>query len=110
MFINCIIFINKIHKKKNDTFFIVYSNEPQELQLLNFLLKAYKKCEPLIQPCSSTLYHQRHMYSLRRHKRHLYLVVQTLSHVRFLCDPVDCSMTDFPVPHYLPELVQTHVH
>ena len=27
-----------------------------------------------------------------------------------LCDPMDCSMTDFPVHHQLPELVQTHVH
>ena len=27
-----------------------------------------------------------------------------------LCDPVDCSMPDFPVNHQLPELTQTHVH
>ena len=27
-----------------------------------------------------------------------------------LWDPVDCSTTGFPVPHYLPEFVQTHVH
>ena len=27
-----------------------------------------------------------------------------------LCDPMDCSMPDFPVHHKLPELVQTHVH
>ena len=26
-----------------------------------------------------------------------------------LCDPVDCSMTGFPVLHYLPEFAQTHV-
>ena len=26
-----------------------------------------------------------------------------------LCDPVDCSSPGFPVPHYLPELAQTHV-
>ena len=27
-----------------------------------------------------------------------------------LCDPVGCSMPDFPVHHQLPELAQTHVH
>ena len=27
-----------------------------------------------------------------------------------LCDPMDCSMPDFPVLHHLPELAQAHVH
>ena len=27
-----------------------------------------------------------------------------------LCNPMDCSMPGFPVLHYLPEPVQTHVH
>ena len=27
-----------------------------------------------------------------------------------LCDRMDCSMTGFPVLHYLPEFSQTHVH
>ena len=27
-----------------------------------------------------------------------------------LCDPMDCSRSDFPVHHYLPEFAQTHVH
>ena len=27
-----------------------------------------------------------------------------------LCDPMDCSMSGFPVHHQLPELTQTHVH
>ena len=27
-----------------------------------------------------------------------------------LCDPMDCSMKGFLVPHYLPEFVQIHVH
>ena len=27
-----------------------------------------------------------------------------------LCNPMDCSMPGFPVPHHLPELVQIHVH
>ena len=27
-----------------------------------------------------------------------------------LCNPMDCSMPDFPVFHYLPEFAQTHVH
>ena len=26
------------------------------------------------------------------------------------CDPMDCSMPDFPVHHYLPEFTETHVH
>ena len=27
-----------------------------------------------------------------------------------LCDPIDCSMSGFPVLHHLPELAQTHIH
>ena len=27
-----------------------------------------------------------------------------------LCDPMDCSMPDFPVHHQLPELVQIHIN
>jgi len=27
-----------------------------------------------------------------------------------LCNPMDCSMSGFPVRHHLPELAQTHVH
>ena len=27
-----------------------------------------------------------------------------------VCNPMDCSMPDFPVHHQLPELAQTHVH
>ena len=27
-----------------------------------------------------------------------------------LCDPMDCSMPGFPVPHQFPEFTQTHVH
>ena len=27
-----------------------------------------------------------------------------------LCNPMDCSTSDFPVHHQLPELAQTHVH
>ena len=27
-----------------------------------------------------------------------------------LCNPMNCSMPDFPVHHQLPELAQTHVH
>ena len=27
-----------------------------------------------------------------------------------VCDPMDCSTLGFPVPHYLPDFVQTHVH
>ena len=26
------------------------------------------------------------------------------------CDPMDCSLTGFPVYHQLPELTQTHVY
>ena len=35
--------------------------------------------------------------------------VQLLSHI-WLCDPMDCSMPDFPIHHQLLELSQTHVH
>ena len=27
-----------------------------------------------------------------------------------LCDPMDCSMPDFPVLHYFLEFAQIHVH
>ena len=27
-----------------------------------------------------------------------------------LCEPMDCSTPGFPVLHYLPEFVKTHVH
>ena len=35
--------------------------------------------------------------------------VQSLSCVQ-LCDPMDCSMSGFPVHHQFPELTQIHVH
>ena len=37
------------------------------------------------------------------------IVVESLSHV-WLCDPMNCSMPDLSVLHYLPEFSQTHVH
>ena len=36
-------------------------------------------------------------------------VVQSFNHVR-LCNPMDCSISGFPVLHHLPELAQTHVY
>ena len=27
-----------------------------------------------------------------------------------LCNPIDCNTLAFPLPHYLPEFVQVHVH
>jgi len=27
-----------------------------------------------------------------------------------LCDPMDCSTPGLPVPHYIPEFIQVHVH
>ena len=36
-------------------------------------------------------------------------VVQLLSHVP-LCNPMDCSMPGFPVPHHLPEPAQTRIY
>ena len=38
-----------------------------------------------------------------------YSSVQSLSHV-WLCDPMDCSTSGFPVQHQLLEFTQTHVH
>ena len=40
----------------------------------------------------------------------IFIVVQSLSCVLILCDPMDCSMPGFPVLHYLLEFAQTHVH
>ena len=53
--------------------------------------------------------------------RHHFLIVTGFDHpsVDFssvaqscptICDPMDCSMPDLPVPHQLPEFTQTHVH
>ena len=36
--------------------------------------------------------------------------VQSLSHVRLFCDPMNCSTPGLPVHHQLPESTQTHVH
>ena len=38
-----------------------------------------------------------------------YSSVQSLNHV-WLCDPMDCSTSGFPVQHQLLEFTQTHVH
>ena len=40
---------------------------------------------------------------------YIFVVIQLLGHV-WLCNPIDCSRTGFPVLHYLPEFAQTHVH
>ena len=40
----------------------------------------------------------------------LVVVVQLLSCVSALCDPMDCSMPGSPVLHYLLEFAQVHVH
>ena len=55
----------------------------------------------------------------RRRKRNLLIgqnlylnsfgFVQLLSHF-WLCDPMDCSISGFPVFHYLLKFAQTHVH
>ena len=39
----------------------------------------------------------------------LVVAVESLSHVH-PCNPLDCLTPGFPVLHYLPEFVQTHVH
>ena len=33
----------------------------------------------------------------------------TKSYLTF-CDPMDCSTTGLPVPHYIPEFIQVHVY
>ena len=40
---------------------------------------------------------------------HPYVVVYLISHVE-LCNPMDYSMSVFPILHYLPEFVQIYVH
>ena len=42
------------------------------------------------------------------HSFYVFVVVQLLSHV-WLCESVDCSTPVFPVLHYLPEFIQTHL-
>ena len=38
------------------------------------------------------------------------VVVQSLSIVPTLCDPIDCRTPGFSVLHHLPEFAQTHIH
>ena len=40
----------------------------------------------------------------------LFLFSHSVMSCPTLCDPMDCSMSDFPVLHHLPEFAQTHVH
>jgi len=40
----------------------------------------------------------------------LFTLVVVVQSCPTLCNPMDCSMPDFPVLHRLPELAQTHVH
>ena len=46
--------------------------------------------------------------------RYIVVVIQSLSHVWLMSvlqsNPMDCSTPGFPVPHHVPELVQTRVH
>ena len=39
----------------------------------------------------------------------VFCIVQSLSRVQ-LCGPMHCSISGFPVLHYLPEIAHTHVH
>ena len=45
--------------------------------------------------------------SIKKHVHKYFVVVQVLSRVWL---GMDCSMSSFPVLHYLPEFAQTHVH
>ena len=38
------------------------------------------------------------------------VVFQSLSQCLTVCHPMDCGMPGFPVPHYLLEFAQVHVH
>ena len=49
-----------------------------------------------------------HFCFLRKWQRAEVVVFQSLSLILF--DPMEWSMTGFPVLHYLPEFAQTHVH
>ena len=44
------------------------------------------------------------------HARMCYCSCSVIKSCWTLCDPMDCSMPDYPVLHHLPELTQTHVH
>ena len=58
-----------------------------------FKIKGYKKCEK----------------NLNMTELQVETVVQSLSRVSALCDPVDCSTPGLPVLHWLLEFAQTHV-
>ena len=48
---------------------------------------------------------------LSRHFLHKYKQCCSISQsYRTLCDPMNCSLSSFPVLHSLPEFAQTHVH
>ena len=43
-------------------------------------------------------------------RNHHFSSVQVAQSCLIFCDPMDCSMSGFPIHHYLPELAQTHLH
>ena len=47
-------------------------------------------------------------WRLQLHTLHVCFAVTKLCPT--LCDPMNCGTPGFPVPHHLPELVQSHVH
>ena len=60
--------------------------------------------DDLLQHVSYSKHSQCHLYESK-------LLLFSVTHSGpTLCDPVDCSMPDFPVHHHFPEFVQTHVH
>ena len=63
----------------------------------------------LTKNCYQIIPHLSILVKLTLERHVLISIVQSLSHVQ-LCNPMDCSMSGFPVLHHLLEFVQTHVH
>ena len=47
---------------------------------------------------------------MRKRKNIIYCCCPVARSYPTVCDPSDCSMTGLPVPHYLSEFAQVHVH
>ena len=52
----------------------------------------------------------RNHYAIVNWQQFFFLCCSVAKSCLTLCDPMDCSTPGFPVLHYLPEFVQTHVH
>ena len=84
------------------------------LQCCFTIAKTWKQSKfPLKDEWIKKIYKHTHIYVYIHTETYIHTTVQFSSVAQScptLCDPMDCSMSGFPVHHQLPELAQIHVH